>query len=229
MKILEVVYDPSSLFTRIDLRPNWLVPYLLVVGLGIGGILVMSPVFTHIMLNQIPGAGSAEVQDGILRMVRFSKYYGMALTPVLVMLRWSILASLLYTFAVLFGADITYRKMLSVLGHASIITGIDGFLAAVVIRLRGIDTIRSVTDIHTTLLNFNYFIDSRDCPALWIPLENLSLLSIWYLSLLVWGVASVTHLSKAKSAIVVGMMWIVHTAFMIGAALMFSRLGSLSI
>lgn len=228
MRALEVFFDPFNLFGRLNARPNWLIPFLIVVVAGVVSILLMSPVLMRITLRQIPEGMSAETQEQMISMMRLSKYYGILVSPLVVMLKWSISAFLLFSVSVLFGADITYRKVLSLLGHASIITALDNLLSILVLYLRGIDTIKSVEDIQSTVLSLNHLMGSTGHPVLRVFLESVNVLTVWYMIVLVMGMASMTTVSKKQSAAIVGVVWTLQTMFLIGLTIIFSHASSVA-
>ncbi|PYT07941.1 MAG: hypothetical protein DMF60_06035, partial [Acidobacteria bacterium] len=107
MKALEVFFDPFNLFGRLNARPNWLIPFLIVAVTGVVSIFLMSPVLMHIVVRQIPEELSAEAQAQMISMIKVSRYYGILVSPLLLIVKWSISAFLLFSISVLFGADIT--------------------------------------------------------------------------------------------------------------------------
>jgi len=161
-------------------------------------------------------------------MIKVSRYYGILVSPLLVIVKWSISAFLLFSISVLFGADITYRKVLSLLGHASIITALDNLLSIVVVYMRGIDTIKSMEDIQSTVLSLNHILGSSGHPVMRVFLESVNVLTLWYMIVLVLGMASMTQVSKKQSAVIVGLMWAMQTMFVIGMAMIFSHVGSVA-
>ena len=228
MKALEVFFDPFNLFGRLNSRPNWLKPFLIVALAGVVSIFLMSPVVMHVVVQQIPEGVSAETQEQMLAMFKVSRYYGILISPLLLIVKWSVSAFLLFSVSVLFGADITYRKVLSLLGHASIITALDNLLSIAVIYMRGIDTIKSVEDIQSTVLSLNHILGSTGHPVMRVFLESVNVLTAWYMIVLVLGMASLTKVSKKQSAAIVGLVWAIQTMFVIGMAMIFSHAGSVA-
>ena len=223
MKSLEVFFDPFNLFDRLNARPNWLIPFLIVSVAGVLSIFLISPVLTHIVAAQISEGLSAEAQEQVISMFKLSKYYGILVSPLLLMVRWSISAFLLFSVSVLFGADITYRKVLSLLGHASIITALDNLLSVAVLYMRGTETIKSMDDIQSTVLSLNHILGSSGHPVMRVFLESVNVLTLWYMIVLVLGMASMTQVSKKQSAAIVGLVWAMQTVFLMGIAMIFSH------
>ena len=229
MNSLKIFVDPFDLFNEVNTRPDWLRPFIIVSLLGMLSVLLTSPVLEHLVSLEMPEGAGADFQEQLLSMSKFSTYYGIAATPVFVLLKWSILSFLLFSISILSGADTSYRKMLSVIGHASIITALDGLLNLVAIYARGINTLRSANEIHPTLLSINNFVSTGGHPILRTLFDNLGILSIWYLAVLAIGVAATARLSKTRSALIVGALWALQTGFWIGVSMIFSRYEALSI
>ncbi len=228
MKALEVFFDPFNLFGRLNARPNWLIPFLIVAAAGVLSIFLMSPVMMHIVERQIPEGLSAEAQAQMISMIKVSRYHGIVASPLLLIVKWSISAFLLFSISVLFGADITYRKVLSLLGHASIITALDNLLSIVVLYMRGIDTIKSMEDIQSTVLSLNHILGSSGHPVMRVFLESVNVLTVWYMIVLALGMASMTQVSRKQSAVIVGLVWAMHTIFLMGVATIFSHASSVA-
>lgn len=228
MKALEVFFDPFNLFGRLNARPNWLIPFIIVALAGVVSIFLMSPVVTHVMVRQIPEGVSAETQEQLVSMFKVSRYYGILVSPLLLIIKWSISAFLLFSVSVLFGADITYRKVLALLGHASIITALDNLLSIGIVYMRGIDTIKSMDDVQSTVLSLNHILGPTGQPVMRVVLESINVLTVWYMIVLVLGMASLTQVSRKQSAVIVGLVWAMQTMFVIGMAMIFSHVGSVA-
>lgn len=228
MKTLELFYDPFELFSRVNARPNWLRPFVIVTLLGILAVILMSPVIQHVVLNNMPQGLDEEVRADLLASLKFSKYYGIILAPIYTLLKWSILAFFLFSLSLISGAEPTFRKTLSVLGHASIIMALDAVLSVVVVYARGLSTLQSPEEIPTTVLSLSNFISTSGHPVLRLIMDNIGILSIWYLALLVIGVSTTMKLSKIKSTVIVATLWVIQTGFLVGLALLTSRYSSLT-
>lgn len=226
MQTLEIFVDPLSLFSRVNKRPNWLVPFFIVALIAILCVPLSLPIIRHLVLLQMPEGAGPELQEQLLSSMKFSMYYGLIGTPVVILLKWSILAFSLFTILILSGADTSFRKTLSVLAHASIITTLDGLLNLCVTYARGISSIQSPDDMQTTVLSLNTFLNTRGSPVLHVVLDSLSVFSIWYFALLVLGVMATTRFNKTRSAFAVFMIWILQTGFLVGTTLLFSRYGA---
>ncbi|MGE0131586.1 MAG: YIP1 family protein [Blastocatellales bacterium] len=229
MRTLDILFDPADLFKRLNDRPNWLTPFVIVTLLAALSTALLAPVIEQLAIKQMPEGVSADLQERMLSSILLSKYYGIAIVPVVVLLKWSILAFLLFGVAILVGADTSYRKALSVLGHASIITSLDTLANVVVIYLRGVETIQSPSDIQATVVSPAYLLSASAHPAFRVALENLNLFSLWYFALLWMGLYQTARLSKLQSAFVVGVLWILQTSFLVILTLIFSRISAASI
>ena len=228
MKLHEIFIDPAQAFSRIDERPNWLGPFLAASLVAMLTLLLSAPIGEHLALRYLPESAGEEVRAELFMMLRVSNYYGIAATPVLVLLKWSVLATLLFLMLILSGADISYRKTLALLGHASLVVSLDGLLSVLVMYARGISTIQSPADVQSTVLSLNTFLSAASHPALRAVLDSLGVFSLWYLVLLTFGVASVARLGRWRAALTVALLWGLQTLFVAGLATIFSRYAELS-
>lgn len=226
MRTLDILFDPADLFKRLNDRPNWLSPFVIVTLLAILSTALLAPVMEQLAIKQMPEGVSAEFQERMLSSILLSKYYSIAIVPVIVLLKWSVSTFLLFGIAILVGADTSYRKALSVLGHASIVTALDALANVAVIYLRGLETIHSPNDIQATMLSPAYLLSASAHPAFRVALENLNLFSLWYFALLGIGLYLTARLSKLQSAFVVGVLWTLQTGFLVILTLVFSRINA---
>lgn len=229
MKLHEIFIDPAEAFSRIDEHPSWLGPFLVGSLVAIVTILLLAPIGQQLALRHLPNSAGEEVKAEMFKILRLSTYYGVAAAPILTLLKWSVLATLLFLFLILSGADISYRKTLALLGHASLVVSLDSLLSVLVMYLRGLDNILSPADVQSTVLSLSSFWGVALHPALRVVLDNLSVFMLWYLALLIFGVASVARLDRWRAALIVTLLWGLQTLFMAGIAMIFSRYTELSV
>ncbi|HKS27699.1 MAG TPA: YIP1 family protein [Pyrinomonadaceae bacterium] len=213
--MIDLLTDPFEFFNGLDRRPRWLGAFCVVVVLGMINVLLFAPLSERILLNQLAEGVISGTPDDVATWLKVSKYYGIAITPVFVLLKWSILAFVIFVASVLFGGETSFRKTLSVLANASIIMALDSLLSVSLIYLSGTENLRAPTDIRSTVLSLNNFLGNPYSPTLNVVFDNLSIFSIWFWCLLGVGVAATARLSKSSSALVVGLVWLVHTGFLV--------------
>jgi hypothetical protein len=73
---LDIFFAPTTLFKRLDERPSWLSPFVIVTLLVILSAMLLAPVMESLAIRQMPEDLSAEMQDRIISSIKFSKYYG---------------------------------------------------------------------------------------------------------------------------------------------------------
>jgi hypothetical protein len=226
MRTLDILFDPADLFKRLNERPNWLAPFVVVTLMAILSTMLLSPVLEHLALKQMPEGLSEELQEQMLSSIKLSKYYSVAVVPIVVLLKWSVSAFFLFGMVTLAGADTSYRKALSVLGHASVITALDALVTIAIIYLQGLETIQSPDDVRSMMVSPARMLSASAHPALRVVLENLNLFTIWFFILLGMGLYRTARLSKLQSALVAGVFWLLQTGFLIGSTLIFARMSA---
>jgi hypothetical protein len=229
VKLHEIFIDPAEVFSRIDERPTWLGPFLAVSLVAMLTLLLSAPIGQQLALRHLPNGAGEEVRAELFRILRVSTYYSVAVTPILILLKWSVLAALLFLILILSGADISYRKTLALLGHASLVVSLDSLLSVLIMYVRGLDNILSPADVQSTVLSLSSFLSVALHPALRVALDNLSVFTLWYLVLLIFGVASVARLDRWRAAFIVTLLWGLQTLFLAGIAMIFSRYTELSV
>ena len=163
---LNLFLDPPALFNKLDKRPNWLVPFIIVVCLGAITTVLNGGIMQHLVGLQMPEGISEDLKQTVMDRARIASYFGIAIVPVLVLLKWSLSAFVLYSIMVLLGADVSYRKTLSILGHASIITALDTLLSVVVLYSNGLESIRKPDQIRLNLLSLDHLLNAAAHPAI---------------------------------------------------------------
>ena len=229
MNTLDVFFDPRSLFKELEARPQWLLPFMIVSVIAIICTLLMFPVMEHLMLRQMPDGLSVEQQTQMLSSLKMSRYIGLLSAPVVLLMKMSLMAFLLYGVTVLFSFDFTYRKALSILSHASIIAALDGLIMVGTIYFRGMSDIQTPKDLESVVLSLSWLFDATLHPAMRTVLDSLTFFSVWYWILLLAGIKLTTKLSKVEAFLIVAILWGIQTGFMVGFAMIFSRYSAASV
>jgi Yip1 domain len=221
MQMFDVFLDPVALFKRVDERPHWFTPFIAVSLLTIFCTILLAPAIEQLTVAQLPEDVSAEMREQVLSSIKMSKYYGVFTIPLLILLKWSISAFILFGLAVVVGADLSYRKTLSVLAYSSVVAALEILLNTVVIYLRGLKNVQSPSDLQAIIASPAYFLSTNAPPALRVVLEGMSVFSLWYFFLLAVGLGMTSRLNKQEVALVTILLWVLQTGLLAGFALLF--------
>lgn len=131
-------------------------------------------------------------------------------SPLSMLIKWVVLAGLLYLVVILANGRMRFRQAYSLVAFASIALMAEWSTGLVVMLLKGLDNVRAPLDLVPALgLNLVF----RDVGLGWFTLLNsVNLFQIWFVILLVLGIASMNGFSRWKSGWVVISVWFFQTA-----------------
>lgn len=198
--VRDVVLQPSSTFADVAERPNWLAP-LLVVGIGTMIVAVlMKPALEALQFATIleSEALGPDEREAALAAIEAWSWIGVVIAPVAFAIVTAILAFLFWGWAAVVGArNAEYPVALAALAYAGVVGWIQGLLQALVVGLKGAETV--AREGGPPLFGLSLFLDRGDLPALaWGMIANVNLFSIWFAVLV--GVAGIHALKASKGA-----------------------------
>jgi hypothetical protein len=204
----EVLHSPEIAFQREFPRPSYLVPLCVLGIMGICISVLQSPVQMEWMRLQLEAVGMpADQVRARLEMLSRSNVMAALLTPVLLFLRWLLLASMLWLTAAVFLDTLTYRKVLSIVAFSYLpILGRDA-VSCMVLLLRGEDALRH-GDGMTVALGLNLLFPSMPLP--WSALAgSVSIFEVWFVTLLVVGISKATPARPSLALAIVMPTWLI--------------------
>ena len=220
--LFKFFFSPTAFFQSLDVRTVWVKAFLICSGLTVATILISLPLISHASAAQL-GQLPVDRQQELLSTMRASQYVAILFSPVMQLLKLVIGAYVLWGLTVLSGADIQYRKLLSLLSYASIVPILDRLWGYSLNYLAGVDKIETGADIRSTLLSLSAFFDFSSHPALRSLVDNCDLMSFWYFVVLVSGLAILGKMSRMKSTVIVFAFFFAQLAFAVGTNLLFVK------
>jgi membrane associated rhomboid family serine protease len=123
----------------------------------------------------------------------------------------------------MFGGEGDFNIALSVTTYAWFPRLIRGILGAIVMLSKGS---LSIYELQNPIMsNLGFLFDPKTQPVQYAIGASLDIFNIWSLVLLIIGLAAMSKLSKARSAVIVIVMWlVVNLVSLIGPALQAKRL-----
>jgi ABC-type phosphate transport system permease subunit len=99
-----------------------------------------------------------------------------------------------------------FKKTLSLISFCAVITVIEQIISAVVLRMRGVESIESAADLKFSLSLAPLLGDGKG--LLNAVLQSLSIFSIWYYVVLVLGIAAIFKITRKAAIVPVLPIWI---------------------
>jgi hypothetical protein len=220
LAMLEIFIDPAGAVRRIDRSAPWLAPILVI---AIGAVVVsylLMPVTLQVMSMNPPGNIPREQFQRSLGMIEKGLWIGVIASPVLVALKMLILAGILKLMATLGGLEVVFKKLFSFVSNAGMIILLEGLATFAVIKARG-DEIQTMEEMMPAL-GLDLLIRGQFSKAVEAGLHFFSIFEIWYIVVLVVGLAALAKCSKSKAFLLTLPVWLVPMLFMMVAA-MFRR------
>lgn len=208
--LIDIFIDPQKVFERIDAGLEWWKAYIAVSVVTVVIAYLNMPVQKQLMLVSERMSGE-QAQAAVEQMERFG-FIGLIAAPAGVLLIWLILAALVNVTVNLVSGKSEYKKVLSLIGFTSLIGVLEQIIQLVVIRLKGIESIESVSDTRIPLGLAALFPGSEGAAR--ALMDSLSVFQIWYLIVFTLGVSAIFRISRAKAAVPAALMWLIGFAFL---------------
>lgn len=146
------------------------------------------------------------------------------LSPFYLIIKFIIISVVLWIIISFFSDEADFKKIFSVVVHCGIITFLGSVLTLIILQLRGVDSIKSSTDVQVSL-GLDIFLQN---PDLSLPLKaflsNINVFSIWWIVLITLGISITSKISRTKATLIAMFFWLFSTAIQVGIA---SLIGSL--
>jgi hypothetical protein len=228
-RILGVLFSPEPTFESIVQRPNILGPLLVFVVIAIlSSVAVAVKVDFNALAREAIEANPNIPADRVESSVSMTKgimKVSMYASPLLIVLMLVITAAVCLLAFRMFGGEGNFNIALSVTVYAWFPRLIRGILGAIVMLTK---SSMSIYDLQNPVMsNLAFLFDPKTQPVQYTLGSAIDIFNIWSLVLLIIGMASMSKLSKARSAAIVIVLWVIVNLFsLIGPAMQAKRLNS---
>ena len=207
-KVLSLFFEPRKVFESLKIKPTWLVPFIIVILLGMvfyyyAYPIIMSEQVAKIQANvKIP----EEQKQAIIEKMQGGEHppaWQLGITPIGGLIYLVIASAILFfVFNVLLGGDSTFRKVFSVYCYSALVG-----IPATIVKLP-LTLVKKSTDVQTSLA----ILLSPDAKgSFWYNiLSSFDIFVIWQVILISIGLAVVYKFTPKKSYTTVFVLWIVY-------------------
>ena len=204
--MLDIFIDPMKVFRRIAEGMSWWQPFIAVSIISIVIGIINAPLTQKFFEMQYSNM-DAEQYDNMKNAMDTWKYIGYAVIPIFVLIVNVIIAGVAHLVNSVVSMRANFKKTLSLAFYCSFISVLSQIIGAAIIWARGVDNIESAQDLRVSF-GFSAFVP--DLEGVWRGLsESLSLFSIWYYILFVFGVAVIFSIERKKAVITGVAVWLV--------------------
>lgn len=200
--IANILFAPSRAFESIKKKPNWLIPFFIMILAPIGFYLLSWTEFEASIIISVEEAlaGSGQqVTDGMMKMpLMFARIGTLVVTPIGAAFGLLVQTTLYFAAAKILRSEVTFKQMFSVCAHVGIISVFTWMLMALMTKLTGTIPLQMVTSLASFLP------ESYNGTIIQGLLGPIEILAIWSLTLMYMGLRIVGDLSKRTGGVVIG-------------------------
>ena len=204
--VLDIFIDPMKVFPRIRAGLTWWKPYVLAAVIAIINAYVMLPFqLKRVELN--PRDLPPEQVEASMERVQQFGFVGLIFTPIVFIIIYLVMAGIAHIVINIMSSESNFKKTLSLISYAGLISILGQIITTVILRMRGVDSIETVSDLKVSLSLAALFPDLKG--AGYAFLESLSVFSIWYYILFLLGVSVIFRMSRSRALVPVIVMWLI--------------------
>ncbi|MEJ2079353.1 MAG: YIP1 family protein [Acidobacteriota bacterium] len=208
--LIDVIWSPARGVEALARHAPLLLPVLV---FSVSAMLVnwfSMPFAEHVARLSMPDSLDPEQAQQVLALTHRISLFSALFSPLSMLVKWVILAGLLYLVSILANGRMRFRQAYSLVAFASIALVAEWSVGLTVMLLKGLENIQRPFDLVPALGLTLIF---RDVGLGWFTLLNsINLFQIWFIVLLVIGIASMNGFSRWKSGWVVVSVWLFQTA-----------------
>src|SRR5262245_246051 len=215
--LFEVLIDPKSAASRLNKVSSWLLPWTVV---GIVGILLgieTLPILIRVLEGNLPVGLSEDQAHQMITNIIFYQKIGYALLPLITVIKWMVLSSLLFLSCVLLDIKVSFKQLFTLIAQCAVLMLLQDLTTHLIIRLRGtqVETIADLLPklgLDLILFSFGLTLDK----TLMTIFGYFSIFNIWYIVVLFLSIAYLGRCSKAKAFIACIPVWFLPLCLAIG-------------
>lgn len=216
--LINIYATPTDAFLNIKEKPQWIVAFCFIAFATIVAAFFTGPLTIQIMHVTLSQSGNLE-KEQIERAIAFSErfqYIGLAIAPIYLLLRWLVIAGVLYFLAILLGTEaLKFKTVYTVVVYSEMILLLMGVINILLLYLKGVDSVHHITDLQAIVGLDVLLTDKTANLPLFTLLNSVNVFSIWYLATLTIGISIATNFSKLKAGVLVTSVWLIGVGFQV--------------
>ncbi|MCI0660935.1 MAG: YIP1 family protein [Acidobacteria bacterium] len=215
--LVEIYIDPQSASQRLNTPTAWLVPLTVV---GITGIVLgfaNLPTLTNVLERSLPAGLSPEQVDQTLTNFILYQKIGYVLLPLITLIKWSFLSSLLFMSCVLLDIKVTFKQLFALIAQCAVLMLLQDLVAHLIVSLRRAEA-ETVADL-VPKLGLDLFLSGFSHTlgkTLMTVIGYFSIFNIWYIVVLFLSISYLGRCSKPKAFIACIPVWFLPLCLAVG-------------
>jgi len=212
-----VLFSPGKTFPYIASKPDWLVPLVVIMVFSLltvslftsradMGTMVRAQLEPRLDRGEISEQDFERAVELATKAGKYAAYGGIILGFPLILLAISGVFHLIFTLQT---GKSTFRKVFSVTTYSFMPSVVSSIISTLLLLSRPRGSLTSPQELVRS--SVAAFLDPQTTSKFWYNLaSSLEFFSVWILILLVFGYATISNLSKKKTAAVVITLWLVY-------------------
>lgn len=219
--IVSIYIAPTKIFMELNNQPRWFIVFIIISLITILIDYSSLPFKQQIMFSSLSTQlGEVRAREILSTANRFV-IIGFIIAPISLLIKWVVIASILYYSAILYDSqNINVKKVFSVVAHTELIFMLMDILNIIILKIKGIDAIKSLTDIKTIVGLEYLFQNEASNTFLFTTLKNINAFTIWYVMVLIIGLSIISQLRTWKSTLIVLSVWFMGIGFQLAIKLL---------
>jgi len=221
-RVIGVFFSPKKTFEDIDRKPDWVVPFALILIIMLAFTLVTMPITMPEQMEkqrdrmEERGMSQEQIETGINAGEKIGKIIG-PIGAVVGTTIWLLIFTLILWFVgnIVLGGQTTFMKMFSVNNYSSLV-GMLGLLLTLPIVLT-----KKTANVHFSLASF--LPDDQSKTILYQVLKAFGLFSIWQFVVLAIGFAVIYKFSMKKSAMTMVVLFLITVIVTVAVSQLFGQ------
>ncbi len=219
-RLLDVFVSPKKVFSDIDAGARWWEPWIWVSVLNMIVAYIVIPVQVQLYRLRADQMPKEQFDQTIEKMQSFPiAYLGIIAAPVTVLLVGMIFAAVSYIAVSVLSERASFKKHLTLYLWASMIPTLGMLLSNIIVRVKGVEKIRSMTDAMVSLGPGALVPEGHK--ILTAVLSTVDVFGLWFYALIAMGVVYLFRLSGRSAILVVLPIWLLSVLM----ALIGTRIG----
>ena len=206
---------PAKVFAELGQSPSWWVAFISfsLCSMIIGWFMIpaIQQPMRHVFEESF---GSSGADAAIAATTRSLLVIGLAFEPAWKIVRWLILSSAIFLLVLPLSAPkrVDFKQVDSFVVYSEVIFILVNSVNLLLIYLKGLDRVESVADL-TVIKGLEILVGTDySNHALGTLLENINIVSIWYLAVISVGIWIITGLRKYEAVFIAATSWLIWTA-----------------
>jgi hypothetical protein len=204
--IVDIFADPFKVFARIDAGLTWWKPFVFVSVVMMITSYLLLPLQRKVMELNMRNLSEEQLQKAVEGYGKWAPL-GLITVPIALIIIYLIVSGVMHLVVNIMSSRSSFKKTLSLISFCGIITIVEQIIVAVVLRMRGPESIESAADMKFSLSLAPLVGEGKGLLA--AVLQSLSIFQIWYYVVLVLGIAAIFKISRKAAIIPVLPIWII--------------------